>query len=206
MRPILLTLLLLLGGAGAQGPSCEPDEPVEVPDAGPRAALQVALGLVPVGSSEGAGSGPPITCRDLQALTALRVEAPRHVVRSLVGLEHAANLQALALATDPALGPGTHQVHELADLAPLRHVTYLRELHLEGRGPLDIAGPAGLPYLERLTLHGFELPDLEPLAHLRHAEILVLPYASVHDLEPFRRWSGSSGRPFPGAPQLRSQR
>ena len=101
----------------------------------------------------------PITEAEMLRLTVLKASGKG--IRSLVGLEHATNLDTLILASN-----------KIRDVAPLAGLTGLKWLDLQRNGRIrDVTPLAGLINLEALHLYqqggGFELSPLNGLTKLK---------------------------------------
>ena len=154
--------VLLAGWALA---SCPPAAPAPIED--PRLLLRITGPL---------GADRVYTCADLARLTHLGGSGdPAFGIRSLEGLQHAVNLEALAL-------PRNH----IQDLSPLKGLPRLSSLDLTENDVSDLAPLAALPGLTALDLRGNQVADLAPLAGLARLERLELRDNAVASLEPLR--------------------
>lgn len=153
---------LLAGWALA---SCPPEAPAPIED--PRLLLRITGPL---------GADRVYTCADLARLTHLGGSGdPAFGIRSLEGLQHAVNLEALAL-------PRNH----IQDLSLLKGLPRLRSLYLAENEVSDLSPMAELPGLTELDLRGNRVRDLTPLAGLARLERLELRDNAVASLEPLR--------------------
>lgn len=192
MRILAIVLTLLLGWVAAQPVTCDDGELVAIPDEGLHDAVQAALRSIqardPSPPPELPGDDQLFRCQDLLRLTTLVASAPRHIVRSLEGLEYATNLAELRLDAIPVPIPGMFRLHEFHDLEPLKHLPSLQFLYIDGNGIIDLEPLSGPPNLERLTSIGYEILDLEALVHLDDLEAVALLYAEIRDLGPLTAW------------------
>ena len=97
--------------------------------------------------------GVQLTAGDMLALT--KLEAPNANIRDLTGLEHAHNLEVLALSSN-----------KVSDFSPLAGLTQLRTLQLANMNITDVSPLAGLTQLGDLNLSGNQITDVSPLAGL----------------------------------------
>ena len=134
---------------------------VAIPDPGLRARVLVALGK---------GPDDTVGARELAALEVL--DARDAGVESLVGLEHAVNLEGIDLGHNA-----------VADLRPLASLAGLRRLNLDGAAP-DLWGVSGLTTLTGLSVRGNGIEDLGALAGLTRLERLDVADNRVVELAP----------------------
>ena len=134
---------------------------VAIPDPGLRARVLVALGKGPDDS---------VGARELAVLEVL--DARDAGVESLVGLEHAVNLEGIDLGHNA-----------VADLRPLASLAGLRRLNLDGAAP-DLWGVSGLTTLTGLSVRGNGIEDLGALAGLARLERLEVADNRIAELAP----------------------
>ena len=94
-------------------------------------------------------------------------------ITDLTGLEHAINLQDLALSDQ--------QIH---DITPLAKLSKLKFLHLAGNPINNIAPLAGLTNLTALSLTRTQINDLTHLARLTNLETLLIGNNQINDVTP----------------------
>ncbi len=94
-------------------------------------------------------------------------------ITDLTGLEHAINLQDLALSDQ--------QIH---DITPLAKLSKLKLLHLAGNPINNIAPLAGLTNLTALSLVRTQINDLTHLARLTNLETLLIGNNQINDVTP----------------------
>ena len=139
----------------------DPDALVDIPDAGLRRTLEVALG-----KEENA----PITSGEMASLSDLTIEVG---IDELTGLEHAINLVDLDCENG--------RVSDLAPLARLRSLTWLS---LGGNAISDIAPLSELRSLTWLSLGGNAIFDIAPLGGLDALRELILAFNGISDIAP----------------------
>ena len=127
---------------------------VDIPDPSLEQAIREALKLP---------DQTPITQQEMLRLT--RLEAPEKEIKDLTGLEHATNLQRIAV----------HR-NNISNLKPLADLTQLESLSLWGNPISDLSPIANLIQLERLDLGGCQVSDITPLANLTQLTYLTLHY------------------------------
>ena len=142
---------------------------VDIPDAALRRIVREQLRLA---------ESHRITRDDMAKLTRLvyhhRYYAPEgYRVRQLAGLEHATNLQSLAL---------TH--HDFSDLSPLAELTSLTVLHVGSKSIRGLSPLAGLTSLRELGLRDTRNLNLSPLARLTSLTELDLTASEIADPSP----------------------
>ncbi len=147
-------------------------EPVVIPDANLRAAIENVLGKT---------SGAAITTVDMGTLTELR--APNANITALTGLEAATNLRTLDLGSERVDGRWMNS-NSISDISPLVHLTNLKYLYLDRNSVSDILPLAQLSNLEELILRGNSISDISPLANLTNLAWLVLTDNSISDISP----------------------
>lgn len=154
--------MLLCGWAVAV---CPPEAPAPIEDP---ALLRRITGPL--------GADRVYTCADLSRLTRLGSPGdPASGIHRLEGLQHALNLEALAL-------PRNH----IRDLTPLQGLPLLTSLHLAENEISDLTPLAGLPGLRELDLRGNAVRNLAPLTGLDRLERLDLRGNAVVSVEPLR--------------------
>ena len=184
-------------------------EPVEVPDAALRAALQAAL------HSWLREPGETLYAPELARLSFL--EARSEGISSLEGLQFATGLRVLSLRDNRIsdLGPlsgltalkeldlGFNAVDDLSplsgltaledldirvnsviDLSPLSGLTATKDLNISGNAVNDLSPLSGLTALEDLDIRGNAVNDLSPLSGLTAIKDLDIGYNAVNDLSP----------------------
>ncbi len=112
-----------------------------------------------------------ITKADLAGLTQL--EADEAGITDLTGLEHAKNLERIAL-----------RHNAISDLSPLADLTSLREIYLDGNGVVDVSPLARLINVRRLELEGNAIRDLSPLKNLVWLNSIWISDNPVDDVSP----------------------
>ena len=126
-------------------------------------AVRTALGALVGGdptSSLTDPTVPPLRPTDLATLT--KLYASGRGITSLVGLEHATNLDTLHLSGN-----------SITDLSPLAGLTNLKQLFLIRSGIADVTPLSGLINLEELRLYAnYKIPDVSPLAGLTNLKKL----------------------------------
>jgi hypothetical protein len=136
----------------------ESEDGVSIPDAALEAGVRRELAILR-GSVDEAGAyldpTGPLSAADLEELEALRAGDG---VSSLVGLEHALNLEALSLPEN-----------QISDLSPLSGLTKLRRIDLSGNPLSKVEALGTLPALEILAVSatGIDVADLGDLTALR---------------------------------------
>ena len=138
----------------------EDDTLVSIPDANLRAAIAAALGKA---------SGATITKAEMATLTSL--DARDAGIRSLTGLEFAANLEWLSL-----------RGNTITDISALSGLTGLKILSLRGNTITDISALSGLTGLEWLSLRGNTITDISALSGLTGLESLLLGGNTITDI------------------------
>ena len=121
-----------------------------------------------------------ITAADTDSLTTLNANG--RGIKSLVGLEHATNLDTLHLYNN-----------KITDVSPLASLTNLKRLNLRANKITDVSPLASLTNLETLILYANGISDVTPLAGLTNLETLhvtgnplrgnVRPLAGLTNLE-----------------------
>ena len=161
MRSILIALLGLLLLTGATLTSGAPAVAADaVADPALAAAIREQLHLA-AGSALGAG--------ELGQLRELH--ATGRGIRSLAGLEQAANLRSLVL-----------DQNDIEDLSPLAGLRRLQDLALGANPVRDITALAGLTELVSLNLWQCQIEDIEALRGLVHLRDLSLQINRIRDL------------------------
>ena len=131
-----------------------PDDPVNIPDAALRAALETKLGK---------SSGDTITEAEMNGITG-SFSAQNKGIADLTGLEHATGITSLSLDTN----------RNIADLSPLEDLTQLTALHLNTNKIVDLSPLAGLTALTRLSLNSNQITDISSLRNLTNLTYLRL--------------------------------
>ena len=156
IAPLSLLLTIVVGSVAFA-------QVVEMPDPNLRAAISDTLNLP---------HGDPITLVMMQQLR--HFDAPEKGIRNLTGLEHAINLELLALGGN-----------EISNLTPIAKLVKLEELWLWGNPMLSDLNPiANLMRLERLVLPVCQIFDLRPLSGLTHLRKLDLDRNRIVDISP----------------------
>lgn len=174
----------------------DPSAVVTIADAELESALRLMAAAIPeVG---------PITCADMQALTAFSsghflVDGGPHVlggIESLAGLQHAINLTELdvqvnlvrdltPLATLPALEVLVLDLNPVADVAPLAGLTTLQTLSLWFMQERDVdAFPYATNDYDPATCGLAGIADLSPIRDLVNLTHVYMSYNAVSDLSP----------------------
>ena len=135
-------------------------------------------------------SNEPVTTHSILLL--VKLEARNAGIKSLTGLEHAANLKEVDLGGDyisPSGSEGYLNSNAISDLSPLEKLTNLEELRLEVMpGLRDVSVLlARLTKLERLSLYKTGVSDVSALAHLTNLEWLNLYDTGVSDVSALAR-------------------
>ena len=141
--------------------------PVNIPDEVLEGVIRDALGK---------GSGD-LTCSDLAGLVELLSD--NDGISNLEGLQYAVNLETLLLSnrTDDPNG------NNVTDLTPLRNLTKLDRLDIEGNGLSSLAGLQGLN-LTQIDAADNNIEDLSPLSNLTQLNRLLLDNNNISDLAP----------------------
>lgn len=149
----------------------------------------------------------PITCALMQTLTSFdsnNYDGNEGHIQSLVGLQHAANLQSLVLqynevsdlrpiANLDLLTTINFDRNRVTDLSPISGLTSLVEAGFWDNGPVpgddqdgivDLSPLAGLVNLEVLYLSDNHISDLTPLTGLTNLRVLFAIGNNVSDLSP----------------------
>ena len=134
-------------------------QPVHMPDANLRAAIEEA---------QGHGG---VTQQSLLALDGL--DAKGGTIADLSGLEFAANLEWLFIANN-----------QVTNLAPLSGMKRLETLHIYTNPISDISPLAHLSNLKYLNASGCEITDITPLASLTELIHLHLSWNDITDITP----------------------
>jgi len=116
-----------------------------------------------------------ITKKDLASLTSLYPEDPEKKVGSLIGLEHAVNLESLML---PGLG--------IKDISPLKDLHKVTFLALSGNQIRQLEPLQGLHQLEQLMIDANEIEKLDTLAGLTNLTDLLIGHNRINDLSPIQ--------------------
>ena len=149
-----------------------PAKVVSIPDPNLAAAVREALNM---------SSGETLTTHSI--LNLFKLEAPNRGIKSLTGLEHAANLTEVDLSAEYISGEGDVNSNAISDFSPLEKLTTLDKLSLGGMSGLrDVSALAGLTNLETLGLGGTDVSDISALAGLTNLETLELVGTGVSDV------------------------
>ena len=153
------------------------EEPVNIPDANLRTAIEKNLGKAP---------GTAITPADMANLTELWAEpepsAEDDKISDLTGLEHAKNLTFLNL-----------QSNNISDISPLAELTKLETLRLGYNNIADISPLAGLTSLTILELGSNNITDILPLVGLTNLTFLSLGGNNITDISPLEHLTNLTG-------------
>ncbi len=164
-------------------------DPVSIPDANLRAAIEAALGKA---------SGAPITKAEMATLTSLfRENEGFEGIRDLTGLEFATNLTRLNLGhnqlTDISALSGLTSLrylylndNQLTDISALSGLTNLTRLSLSLNAITDISALSGLTSLRYLYLNDNQLTDISALSGLTNLRGLLLDRNNISDISPLR--------------------
>jgi hypothetical protein len=151
-------------------PEIESEGGVSIPDAALEAGVRRELAILR-GSVDGSGAyvdpTGPLSPTDLEELEAIRIGDG---VSSLVGLEHAANLEDLSLPDN-----------QISDLSPLSGLANLRRVDLSGNPLSDVDALGTLPALAILAASGTGI-DLSSLGDLSGLRILDLAENEIDDV------------------------
>ncbi len=175
-RLSVLPLTLALGCSST--PPVSPQSPViDVPSTGCGKVVEFCGKSIGIDATE-------VVCRDpdIDDLTPLRC------LRKLTSLDLATRAQPI---------PWTGWTHErtygyrtnVEDLTPLRSLSHLKYLRLNGSEVTDLSPLTELTALERLGLANTPIYDLSPLEQLRRLRDLDISYTSVRNLAPFSQLS-----------------
>ena len=144
---------------------------VSIPDPNLAAAVRESLNM---------SSGETITTHSILNLVGLR--ARNRGIKSLTGLEHAANLTKLRLNSDYIDGVHVNS-NAISDFSPLEKLTNLEDLWLQGMSGLrDVSALARLTNLTTLYLSGTGVSDVSALARLTNLGRLSLGGTAVSDV------------------------
>ena len=185
--PMVLAAAFLICLAAVQ--PCSGQSPaVAIPDPGLQQAINEALGK-PAGS--------PLTRAELENLISLTLRG--RIVTSddgdddlyidithLDGLQYATGLESLVL--EPARP--TDSRHRVRDLGPIKGLTRLRKLRIDGSHIRDLTPLTGLQQLEELDLKEASVRSLRPLTALQNLRELDLKENRVRDLAPLASLPG----------------
>ena len=147
-----------------------PNDPVNIPDAGLRAAIETKLGKT---------SGATITESEMNGM-AHQLSANRRNISDLTGLEHATGITSLQLV-----------INNISDLSPLSGLTQLTSLNLDRNPMTDLSDLANLINLTTLsaerpaTLANYNAPtpaDLSFLTNLTALTYLRLGFWTIRDI------------------------
>ena len=121
-------------------------------------------------------SNEPVTTHSVLGL--IELDARNRGIKSLTGLEHAANLKEVDLGGEyisPSGSEGYLNSNAISDFSPLEKLTNLEELDLTGMSGLrDVSALARLTNLKTLHLWGSDVSDVSALAHLTNLKRLSL--------------------------------
>jgi len=177
----------------------DPFEAVAIPDAALLTALREHVPSIP--------DAGPITCADMQSIVTFNSndsEVDPGAIQSLVGLQHAVNLENLILQSNevsdlkpisrlPALRLINFDQNRVTDLGPIAGLTTLEEVGFWDNGPeigqsidgiTDLSPLAGLVNIEILYLSNNNISDLSPLAGLTNLRVLFAMNNDISDLSP----------------------
>ena len=139
----------------------------------------------------------PIHPGDMAGLHNLLLIETEHDIRSLRGLEYAANLEFLSIVRSevsdltPLAGLENLQVlklnyNRITDISPLSGLVNLQELGLQNNQIVDISPLAGLIGLRDLRLKSNEVVDISPLSGLVNLRYLELQDNQISDITPLQ--------------------
>ena len=139
----------------------------------------------------------PMHPGDMARLHGLRLIEIEPEIKSLKGIEYAANLKVLAIDRSevsdltPLVGLENLEFlvvvrSEVSDLTPLAWLENLRDLKLRENRITDITPLAGLVKLELLMLTQNQIVDTTPLAGLTNLRRLQLNRNQIEDISPLR--------------------
>ena len=182
MKKLTLLTLTLLLTALVQLTAPPVQAEVSIPDAELAAVIRETLGLP---------AGAAITADAMRNLTEL--DAGGRGIADLTGLEHAVNLESLALSStavsDVSALAGLTNLETLAlsntavsDVSALAGLTNLKRLYLRATDVSDVSALAGLTNLETLWLWATDVSDVSALASLTNLEELALSNTAVSDV------------------------
>ena len=137
-------------------------EVVSIPDANLAATVRKSLGLA-----------PNSTIRQLSMLRLTRIQAWKHGITDITGLEHAKHLKRLDISSN-----------QITDVTPLTELTQLTRLSLNGNQITDITPLTKLTQLTSLGLQGNQITDITPLTGLTQLKGLNLDKNQVRDITP----------------------
>ena len=148
-----------------------PAKVVSIPDPNLAAAVRESLNM---------SSGEPVTTHSILSL--VKLEARNRGIKSLTGLEHAANLKEVDLSGGYTDG-GYVNSNAISDFSPLEKLTNLDELNLAGMSGLrDVSTLASLTNLVSLGLADTAVSDVSVLAGLTNLRDLNLGWTDVSDV------------------------
>ena len=136
-------------------------QPVDIPDANLRAAIQSALGLP---------NDATVTRDAIRQLVHLDIVDAG--VTDLTGIELASKLESIFMWRNRGL----------SDITPLGMLTKLREIHASVCHISDVTPLAQLPALEVLALLRNPVSDIQPLANLTTLRVLNLAGCGITDI------------------------
>lgn len=155
MKIALRSLLIALGVVASMAAA---EEPVYFEDASLKAAIEDELWVFDP------------TPTDMLGLTSLALG--QGDIASLVGLEHAVNLQTLQI---------TH--NRLTDISPLANLSNIERLVLNNNRISDLPALSGLTSLRHLDLHdNQDLSDISAMSGPTNLEELILRYNQITDI------------------------
>ena len=140
--------------------------PINIPDAGLRAAVEEHLGKAP---------SAPIFPHEMATLREL--DAHNRQIRSLEGLQYATGLVRLDAGRDP-------RGNEISDLSPLAGLGDLAQLLLGWNNVSDLSPLVDLKSLRHLYVPGNAITDLSPLSAVDSLTVLSVFNNYISDLSP----------------------
>lgn len=163
--PLGIVLLAAIAGAAVPAAGAE----VHFLDANMEQVVRDELGIPPPA---------PITDADMLSLISLHSQGSN--ISSLVGLEYAANLDALAL-----------NINDIEDISALSGLVKLRYLSMARNRIKDITPVSGLAGLDFLHFGGNDISDISAVSGLRQLYDLHLGNNCIKDISPLSGLSAS---------------
>ncbi|MGE5606984.1 MAG: leucine-rich repeat domain-containing protein, partial [Bacteroidota bacterium] len=138
----------------------EKDRTISFPDPELEAVVRISVGK-PDGD---------LKSKDIKSLKVLN--APRHNISSLQGIEQLVSLKEIHLMGN-----------QVESLDPLEHLVNLRIINLSHNRITNLKGLAKLKNLHRLYLGRNQINDLQPLTGLTKLKDLVLSYNEIEEIQ-----------------------
>ena len=160
-----------------------PAKVVSIPDSNLAAAVREELNM---------SAGETLTTRSILNLVGL--EARNRGIKSLTGLEHAANLKEVDLGGENTSSVEYVNSNAISDLSPLEKLTDLVKLSLNGiSGLRDVSALASLTNLDTLYLNDTDVSDVSALVSLTDLERLQLWRTGVSDVSALAHLTNLAG-------------